>query len=502
MIGAVACGHPDTAWAATQILNEGGNAFDAVIAAQFAACVAEPVLASLGGGGYLVAQTAKGTTRVYDFFSQTPRSKCQGEIDFFPIDADFGGVTQEFHIGLGSVATPGMVKGAFAINEDLASLPMATLVAPAAEIARRGAVVTEMQAYIFTVVDPIYRATPSARAAFEDHEGNLPQAGKLLVRNELADTFEALSREGPALFYEGEIADAIVSLCRSGGHLDHEDLSRYEVQVRDPLIVSYRNAKVFSNPPPSCGGILNAFALGVMESVDLSQMTHGSFEHLLTLAEVMGATNMARVEVMEKALDPGLLKQFREQVRDVTASLRGTTHISIVDKDGNVAAMSLSNGEGCGTLVPGTGFMLNNMLGEEDINPDGFGNWNTNERMVSMMSPTVIDLEEKRYALGSGGSNRIRSAVLQVTSNLIDFGMPLDRAVDSLRIHNENDLLSMEGGFEPAIVSELHQRYSERLQVWPSTNLFFGGVHTVSVEGEVMDAHGDPRRGGVGAIVK
>jgi gamma-glutamyltranspeptidase/glutathione hydrolase len=499
MIGAVACGHPDTAWAATQVLEAGGNAFDAVVAAQFAACVAEPVLASLGGGGYLVAQTAGGESRVYDFFSQTPRTKCERDLDFYPIDADFGGITQEFHIGLGAVATPGMVGGAFRIIDDLATLPAGTLIAPAVDIARRGAEVTEMQAYIFTVVAPIYRATDSSKAAFEDLNGDLPLTGGHLHRPELADTFEALATEGADLFYKGEIASMITELCRQGGHLGRDDLAGYEVQVREPLIRTYREATVLSNPPPSCGGILNAFALELLSSVDISQFRHSGLPHLLVLAEIMDATNKARVEVTRDGLDPALLKRFRDEVQQVTASLRGTTHISVVDKDGNIAAMSLSNGEGCGTMVPNTGFMLNNMLGEEDINPAGFGNWMPDERMVSMMSPTVIDLNGARYALGSGGSNRIRSAVLQVTSNLVDHSMSLDGAIEALRIHNEGGVLSIEGGFDTDVVAGLKTNYV--LQSWPSTNLFFGGVHAVSINSSEMNAHGDPRRGGVGVIV-
>ena len=170
--GGIACGHPKVAEAAEEVLRNGGNAFDAVVAAQFSACVVEPVLASLGGGGYLLACPVNKQPRIYDFFVQTPKDRHQDEPDFYPVVADFGDVTQEFHIGSGSVATPGMVKGAFAIYEDLCTLPLQELVDPAIRQADEGVSVTPMQAYVFDIVSPIYRATTSAQEVFVGPSGD------------------------------------------------------------------------------------------------------------------------------------------------------------------------------------------------------------------------------------------------------------------------------------------------------------------------------------------
>jgi gamma-glutamyltranspeptidase/glutathione hydrolase len=174
-----------------------------------------------------------------------------------------------------------------------------------------------------------------------------------------------------------------------------------------------------------------------------------------------------------------------------------------MDGAGEAASLSLSNGEGNGWLIPGTGIMLNNMLGEEDINPRGFHRWPTDRRLSSMMAPSIVRLADGRLAaLGSGGSNRLRTAILQVISNLVDFGMPVAAAVESPRIHHERDRLSVEGGFEEGELRQLLAEHPDH-QLWPGINLFFGGVHSVLVDRGAGSFHGagDPRRGGVSIAV-
>ncbi|RMD69034.1 MAG: Gamma-glutamyltranspeptidase, partial [Gammaproteobacteria bacterium] len=180
--GVVAAGHPETARAAGAILEMGGNAFDAVLAAHLAACVAEPVLTSLGGGGFLLAQRDE-EARLYDFFVQTPLERRPLEaLDFHPIHADFGTATQAFHIGIGSIAVPGFIKGLFAIHEELCNLPLEVIMAPAIRLAREGVVVNALQAHAFQVVAPIYAQSPEALRLFGSpgHPGRLAQEGERL----------------------------------------------------------------------------------------------------------------------------------------------------------------------------------------------------------------------------------------------------------------------------------------------------------------------------------
>ncbi|MBQ61899.1 MAG: Gamma-glutamyltranspeptidase [Gammaproteobacteria bacterium] len=504
--GGIACGHPKVAEAAEEVFQKGGNAFDAIVAAQLSACVVEPVLASLGGGGYLLACPASQRPQIYDFFVQTPINKHQNKVDFYPVDADFGDVTQEFHIGTGSAATPGMVKGVFAIYENLCSLPLAELASPAIRQARHGATVTEMQAYLFDVVSPIYRATESARKSFVGIIGNLPREGELFRRPELADTIEGLVQEGERFFYVGEVARSIGEVCGNGGYLTQDDLDAYEVVLRDPLAFEYRSAGLLTNPPPTFGGLLVAFALHLMEAVQIADLTGGS--HLGILTKAMMLTQKARLDALDSGrfdagnlLNTSYLRRYQQEIKDEFACTRGTTHISTADSKGNIAAMTLSNGEGCGAMVEGSGFMLNNMLGEEDINPGGVGRWQPNRRMASMMAPTVLTMDDKKFSLGSGGSNRIRSAILQVVSNIVDLDMDMVQAVNSPRIHVEGGELNIEKGFPESVLAELEKQV-DRIVSWQGSNLFFGGVHAVELSGNGIRASGDARRGGIGLIVR
>jgi gamma-glutamyltranspeptidase/glutathione hydrolase len=516
LTGAIAAGHEQTAEAARVILQAGGNAFDAIIGAAFAACVAEPVLISLGGGGFLLARESQGSRRIYDFFVQTPRQPPRQDVDFYPILADFGTATQEFHIGMGSVATPGVVRGLFAVHRDLGRMPMRRIVEPAIALAREGVEIMPFQRYLFDVVEAIYAGTPSSRLLYASRQapGRLVQAGEHLRLPELADTLEALAIEGDGLFYRGEIARLIARHCtETGGLLTLEDLEDYRAEVRRPLDVSYRDVRLLMNPPPSCGGILTAFALSLLEGLDLHALGFGTAAYLSGLAEAMALTNKARmehllagrdVEAMAKALfEPAHLEAYRQEVQGRPASLRGTTHMNVADGRGNVASMTISNGEGCGHVLPGTGIMLNNMLGEEDLNPGGFHRWRPNQRMSSMMMPTLLLRPDgTTIATGSGGSNRIRTAVLQVLLNLIDFRLPPEEAVASPRIHYEDGLLSIEGGFSSSEVERLSTTFA-KTRVWQDLNLFFGGAHTVSYspQGPRFEAVGDPRRAGVALII-
>lgn len=456
-----------------------------------------------------MAQTATGNRVLYDFFVQTPRSKRNAdETDFFPISADFGTVQQEFHIGLGSVATPGTVKGLFAVHRELGTLPMKVLAGPAIELARNGVTMNAFQAYIFDIVKAIYLKYPEASQIFgsRTRPNQLLQQGELLYLKQFADCLDVLSREGEAFFYQGEIAAAAAQMCAEhGGHLTGNDFTQYRLVKRKPLSIDYRNASVLTNPAPSSGGTLIAFALQLLQAIDLSRYIYGTAPYLDLLAQIQETTNKARVDAYlnaenhhpgEHVLDPDNIDIYRTRIKPAVMCSRGTTHISVIDRRGNIASLTTSNGEGCGLFIPGTGIMLNNMLGEEDLNPRGFHQWPTDQRMTSMMAPSIVTLPDQQHiAIGSGGSNRLRTAILQVLVNLIDFKMPLDKAVIHPRIHHEAGLLNVEGGFPETEIIQLCKNYPDH-RVWDSRNLFFGGTHSVSRSKDGFSGIGDPRRGG------
>lgn len=511
--GCVAAGHPLTAEAAITVLREGGNAFDAVIAALWTACLTEPVLASLGGGGFLLARPRTGEAVVHDFFVHTPCvRRPEAELCFYPIDVDFGVATQRFHIGPGAAAVPGFTRGLFSIHRAHASMPMADLVAPALELTRDGVLMTAYQAYLLSVVGAIYRETPAARALFtssgEAANPVMLAAGDRMQNPDLRSTLAALAHEGERLFYEGDLANTITTQCREhGGYLTREDLSRYRVHQRKPLTFRYRDCDLLLNPPPASGGMLIAFGLGLLGHTDLKACTFGSQAHAKRVASVMAATNHARLEACTKGqftpdvselLSPELLARYAKEVAPQPKSHRGTTHISVIDRKGNAASTTVSNGEGCGYIVPGAGFMLNNMLGEEDVNPAGFHRFTPGTRMSSMMSPSIAQRRDgSTFVTGSGGSNRIRTAVLQVLINLIDFGFDPQTAVEAARLHLEKNHLNYERTFPQATREALAQAYPEHTD-WPEPNMFFGGAHTVcqQPDGTLVGA-GDSRRAGV-----
>lgn len=513
-MGAIAAGHPETAKVAGQILQDGGNAFDAVVAAQLMAFVAEPVLTSPGGGGFLLAEKSSGKQVLYDFFVQTPLQKRDpSQLRFYPITADFGETQQEFHIGQGSIATPGMVKGLFEIHRDLCTIPMKRLAEPAIQLARKGLHVNHFQSGIFDIIKPIYLASPYAAQIFRSsgYEDELVQEGEYLKQPELAGFMEQLAENGESMFYEGEIAGSVARICRdNGGHLTTGDLQNYRVFKKEPLKVSYRNHHISINPPPASGGILIAFALRLMESMDTEPFQFGTDPWLDLLVYVQKMTNKARVDSfadhpsddpVQKLLDPDYLEIYRKEIRTRAASFRGTTQISVADRDGNMASLTSSNGEGSGVMIPGTGVMLNNMLGEKDLNPGGFHNWRTDERVTSMMAPGIMKMKDNtRVVFGSGGSNRIRTAILQVLLNLADFDMPLKQAVDSPRIHFEDDQLNVENGFSADQLVNLAEDYLNH-KIWKEKSLFFGGAHSVSYGPKGFSGAGDIRRGGVSVIV-
>ncbi len=516
-LGIVASGHKETSNAARVLLEEGGNAFDAALGAMCAACVCEPLLASLGGGGFLLAQQAGQDAEVFDFFTQTPSATekgLDGELDFYPIQADFGPATQEFHIGLGSIAVPGVVAGLFAAHKAHCRMPLGKIIEPAVYLAREGVRINALQKFISEILNPIVTATAEAAALHRPmfSPGRLAEIGEFISNPDLADTFEMLATHGPKWFYEGDPGQQLARDCAAhGGLITLPDLAGYEVIQRQPVTIQSHGATISLNSPPSPGGCLIAFALSLLDKSHPGEQEWGGADHMSKLARVMQASGIVRKqhgmaaglddETAEKILQAGNLAQWRETLRAGGMASRGTTHLSVADAEGNLASLTLSNGEGSSYVLPGSGIMLNNMLGEEDLNPNGFHCMPPGIRLASMMTPTIVKLADGgQIALGSGGSNRIRSAILQVLVNVLDFNMGLEEAVNAPRMHLEGSHLSLESGFSAAALQALEGPWPG-VEHWPESNLFFGGVHAVErlADGEFRAA-GDPRRGGAVAI--
>lgn len=495
----IASGHPAVSAAGAEILRAGGNAFDASVAAGFASTVAEPALTSLGGGGFLLAYDAtRRAATLFDFFVDTPgrgRTAAALEPHFIPITVYFTASEQVFNVGRGSVAVPGTLRGLLRVHERLGRLPLCDVLNPAISLARKGVRLNHHQAHFLEILNPIMRLTPRSRALYT-REGAPFASGDLLRNPGLADFLETLPRDGAASFYRGNLADQIDREMREDGILTAEDLASYEVIERTPLQVGYRAHHVLTNPPPSFGGSLLTLSLTLLETQRLGELRWGSEDHLALLVALQMEVDRLRetVRLAPAEVPPEARAQ---SVRRLRRAFRGTTHICVSDAEDNVASMTNSNGEGSGFIVPETGIMLNNMMGEDDLHPDGFHASPPGERVSSMMSPTLVLRDGRsRLALGSGGSKRIRSAILQVLTQVIDFDREIGPAVEAPRIHWDGEKVQVEPGFPKTTTEALARRWPVNL--WSEREVYFGGVHAV-VPGQCGAS--DPRRGGAIEIV-
>ncbi|AGF79212.1 gamma-glutamyltransferase [Desulfocapsa sulfexigens DSM 10523] len=496
----VASGHPLVSEAAAIILREGGNAFDAVVAAGFASSGVEPALNSLGGGGLLLGHSAaNGQNLFFDFFVDTPGLGLQNPVEkphFFPVTVQFSGSKQDFNVGLGSVAVPGTLKGLLHIHKRLGYMDLASVVAPAVQYAKKH-ILNVKQAYFLKLLRPIMTLSSKGREIYEPG-GSYLQEGSFLTNPELAAFIEHVSRDGGKEFYNGEIARKIgKEMQEEDGLLTVTDLASFEVRERTPLKVPFRKYDFFTSPAPSMGGALIGLSLSLQSlcTTGQPQYAFGSGEYLIHTTGLMQEVERVREKGVFNASDlENFLRSDRSQesVKRIRMFSRGTTHISIADKQGNCASMTCSNGEGAGYFAPGTGVMLNNMMGEDDLHPDGFHSSPPGQRVGSMMSPSLLIKDnEVKLVIGSGGSKRIRTAVTQVLGQIVDFKRSLQEAVDAPRIHWDGETVQMEPGFAEDGVEKLREHAS--VNEWNSQGVYFGGVHAV-IPG--MEGAADKRRGG------
>lgn len=465
--GAVAAGSALTRDAAAHMLRLGGSAIDAAVAGAFAATVAEPTLASLGGGGFCLTAAPGQAPRVTDFFVDMPGL---GEAAAHPepmtnLSVTFGsGTQQEFHVGWSSVAVPGALPGLLDLHARGGRLPLSDVIAPALAAARDGILLDDVQVDFIRVIGPILRLTPASAALFTP-----PLEGKSFRNRAYADMLERLAAgEAPDTAFTEPVARDIAA---HGGLVTREDLRAYAVAERVPVRARRGPAWIWTNPPPAFGGAIVLESLGLVPS-----------------------TGDPWVEV------PEALRRATARHRSGAQVPRGTTHLSVLDADGHVAALSLSNGSGSGTVA--SGVALNNMLGEADLHPGGFHSLPPGARLSSMMAPTLAASDDgSLLALGTGGSERIRSALTQVLLRHVDLGEDLASAIGAPRLHASEDLIDIEPGFPAEFVAHMAKGHSP-VREWPSADLFFGGVHAVSrdPDGRVT-AVADLRRGGAVAVV-
>ncbi|WP_404386076.1 gamma-glutamyltransferase family protein [Knoellia locipacati] len=496
---AIAATGPASLGAGQAVVADGGNAVDAAVAAAIASMSTEPGIVSLAGGAFVTVWPASGAPVVLDGNVAMPGRGLSREAfgaGVREVVTDYGGgVTM--HAGHGSVAVPGAVSACEAAVTRFGSRPWASVVAPAAAVCRDGYPVGGAAArYLGFVADGLFGHDAGARRVTRNPDGSPFVAGHLARNVELAAVLDAVARDGAALLLTGEIGQALAAeLAAHGGLVTEADLTAYEVVEREPVRRRIGDWDVAVNPPPSVGGPMLAVMLSELER------THRfSWDDVLRIQRTVLAYRLA-VHDVSRDLDAdghALLAAVERHGLAGLPTSSSTAHISAVDSDGLACAVTMSSGYGSGVTIPGTGILLNNALGEPELNRLGLHVLEPGTRLASNMAPTVArSLDGGVLAVGSPGADRITTALMQVLAQLCLHGADLDTAIQAPRVH-----VRFEESGEAVVEHEASPEISEAIAAaglrgldHGELSMYFGGVGAAHLRGDGdLRAAGDPRR--------
>jgi gamma-glutamyltranspeptidase/glutathione hydrolase len=508
-----------TAEAGAQVLRDGGNAVDAAICAVLTSFVCESQLTGFGAGGFMMVHEAGEDTLVDFFVAAGGADGVERKAELLPIPVYFDETPQTFNCGAASCGVPGNPGGIEHVHRRFGSLPLQRLAEPGIKLGREGVTLTKAAEYFHEILHPILVSTPESAALFTP-EGRQLVEGDVFRYPEMSDALERFAADGSEPFYRGDVARAVCEWVRErGGTLGMDDMEAYQPIERRPVNASFRGYDVLTNPPPSSGGILIGYSLGLLQRLG----DRSGVEQIVAATE---AANARRSDDFHEGLhDQRYVEDFLDSDLDAVAErigagewigghggaggpadptdrLGSTTHLAVIDSEGNCASVTCSNGTGSGIVVPGTGVHVNNMLGEEDLNPHGFHRIPPGRRVSSMMSPSLaLRDREVVLGLGSAGSNRIRSAILQTVVRVLEEGMDAQQAVEAGRLHFEAGTVQAEPEVDEAGLADLDRRGVPVVR-WKRKNLYFGGAQAVVRDPDTgeLSGGGDPRRGGAVAL--
>jgi gamma-glutamyltranspeptidase/glutathione hydrolase len=478
--------------AGVEVLRAGGNAVDAAVAVGFALAVTHPTAGNIGGGGFMLVRLADGRTTFIDFRERAPEAASRNMY----LDSS-GKATEESTIGYRASGVPGTVRGLEYASQKYGKKPWAEMLRPAMELASKGFPVSYGTAQSLRSSARLLSRFPESKRIFL-RDGKYYEPGETFVQPELARTLERIARLGAEDFYEGETARLLAKdMAEHGGPITAADLKNYTVKERRPLTGSYRGYSIVTLPPPSSGGVGILQMLGVLEGTGYEKAGAGSATavHYMTEAmrryfadrsENLGDTDFVKVP-LSGLLDPNYILKLRKSIDPERATPSSqvhagvftgresaeTTHYTIADGEGNIAAVTYTlNGSYGSTVTPaGLGFLLNNEMDDFAAKPGGAnmfgliqGEANAiqpGKTPLSSMTPTIVLRDGKPYlALGSPGGPTIINTVLEVIVNVLDFGMNVQDAVNWPRFHHQwmPDELRMEPGYSPDTVALLEKR--------------------------------------------
>lgn len=498
--------------AGLEALKQGGNAVDAAVATAFALAVTWPSAGNIGGGGFMVYYGENGVATTFDFREKAPLAAT--ERMYLGLDGNV--VNNSNHIGILAVGVPGTVAGLYKAHQEIGSLPWADLVAPAVKLAREGIPITYALQSSFNRNGRRFASYPASAAKFSRADGSAYELGDTWYQPDLAHTLELIQAQGRDGFYKGENARRLAEfMVANGGIITAEDLEKYEAIEREPIRGSYRGYEIVSMPPPSSGGVVLVEMLNILEGFDLKAMGHNSAQYLHVLTESMRRSYADRAEFLgDPDFNEGMpLAHLMD--KDYAAELRGTidmdrksqsspekfariyeseetTHFSIVDKEGNMVSMTytLEFGYGSGIVVEGSGYLLNNEMGDFNAVP-GITNSRgligtapnlvaPGKRMLSSMTPTIVARNGKpAFAVGSPGGKTIINTTLQLILNVIDHGFNIAESVEAGRIHHQwlPDVTSMETNSLSLDTIRLYEARGHQLRVRGTQGSAMGVYH-------------------------
>lgn len=537
--GMVVSSHYLASQVGVEILKKGGNAVDAAIATGFALAVALPGAGNIGGGGFMLVRLANGETRAFDFREKAPAAAS----DKMYLNAQGVYDGKSNHEGWKSPGVPGTVAGFFLAHSKLGKLPMKQLIAPAIRLADKGIPMTWTMADDFRRNAENFRRYPATARIFLKANGEPWQQGEIWRQKDLAKSLKRIQQRGRDGFYKGETARLLAAdMKKNGGLITEADLAAYEAKERTPLRGTYRGYQVISMPPVSSGGTALIEMLNILEGYDLAGAGYGSARHLHLLAESMRRAFADRAEFLgDPDFNPELAatvarltskehaNALRRTIQETRASVSDparfnggpaesdhTTHYSVIDQEGNavVVTYTLEGWYGSHIVADGTGFLLNNEMGDFNPQPgrtDETGLIGTapnvvapGKRMLSSMTPAIIVHENKPYLLiGSPGGRTIINTVLQVVVNVLDFKMDVAEAIAAPRIHHQwlPDRITIEkNGAAPEVLRAL-ESYGHRIRVSESTRSQGRAMGIlVDPQSGIRTGSSDPRDGDGAAI--
>lgn len=487
--GAVVSAHALASKVGVDILKQGGNAIDAAIATQLALAVVYPRAGNIGGGGFMVARLKNGKLLALDYREMAP---IHADRDMY-LDEKGNvepGKSEDGHFSSG---VPGTVAGLFAASK-YGNLSFKKLIQPAIYLAEKGFVITEREAASFNSLQKDLKKFNTMMPVFVNEEKW--QKGDTLIQTDLANVLKRIRDNGEKGFYEGETAKLIVEeMKRGGGIITPQDLKNYKAKFREPYSFNYKGYQVVGMPMPSSGGVLvhqmmkmiedkNIAAMGFETPASVQLMTEVERRAFADRAEFMGDADFYKVPMKALTSDEYLKNRMKDYAAGVAGISKNiehgnipkeseeTTHLSVIDKDGNAVAVTttLNNSYGSRTVVGGAGFFLNDEMDDFSVKPGvpnmyGAVGGEANsivpgKRMLSSMTPTIVLKDDLPYlVLGTPGGTTIPTSVFQTLVNILEFNMTTEDAVYKPKFHHQwlPDTLELEKGFPQNVRSELEK---------------------------------------------